>query len=259
MKVPTSCVRPYSLSARQPRETPTAELAERWRADGDQSAREELFLRYLPLARRLAHRYRNPYETVDDLEQVASVGLLAAIDRFDPERGDFAAFAIPTILGTLKRHFRNTAWAVHVPRGAQELALRVDQAVRRLTHDLGRSPRVEQIARYFEVSSEDVLLALEARVGQYSLSLDCPAGDREDGSSTTLIDVIGGAERQYDMVETQLTLAAVMRALPYSQRRAVELRLRYDMKQSDIARELGCSQMQVSRLLREAAARLAAC
>ena len=137
--------------------------------------------------------------------------------------------------------------------------MRVDQAVRRLTHDLGRSPQVEQIARYLEVSSEDVLLALEARVGQCSLSLDSPAGDREDGSSTTLIDVIGGAEPQYDMVETQLTLAAVMRALPYSQRRAVELRLRYDMKQSDIARELGCSQMQVSRLLREAAARLAAC
>jgi RNA polymerase sigma-B factor len=232
-------------------------LVSRWREHGDMRAREELFTRFLPLARKLAGRYTNPHEPLEDLVQVASVGLLGAIDRFDPGRGvRFPAFAIPTILGELKRYFRNTGWSAHVPRGAQEMALRVDRAVRQITEQTGRQPRVEELAGYLEVSAEDVLTGLDAATAHYSVSLDAPVTTAEADEPDTLGDTIGREDERYGLIETSVSLAIAVARLPYLERRALSLRLDGDMKQTDIARALGCSQMQVSRLLRRAAASL---
>lgn len=232
-------------------------LAYRWRERGDRAARDELFNRFLPLARKLAGRYTNPHEPLEDLVQVASVGLLGAIDRFDPRRGvRFPAFAIPTILGELKRYFRNTGWSAHVPRGAQEMALRVDRAARQITAQTGRHPRVEELAEYLEVRSEDVLAGLDAGTAHYSVSLDAPVSNADGDEPDALGDSIGHEDDSYALVETTIALSAAVARLPYLERRALALRLDCDMKQTEIARELNCSQMQVSRLLRRAAAKL---
>ena len=249
-----------SLAARTaPRagEAETNVLVERWRNHADEAAREELFERFLPLARRLASRYTNPHEPMEDLAQVASVGLLGAIDRFDPDRGvRFPAFAIPTILGELKRYFRNTGWSAHVPRGAQEMALRVDRAIREITARTGGHPSVNELAEYLEVSAEDVLTGLDAGTAHYSVSLDAPVSAAEPDEPDTLGDNLGGVDERYGLVETTISLRSSVGRLPYLERKALTLRLERGMKQTEIAEELGCSQMQVSRLLRRAAAKL---
>ncbi len=235
----------------------TDALAARWRHHGDWAARDELFQRFLPLARKLASRYMNPHEPIEDLVQVASLGLLGAIDRFDPERGvRFPAFAIPTILGELKRYFRNTGWSAHVPRGAQEIALRVDRATRQIMAESGRHPRVEELAEYLEISPEDVLIGLDAGTAHYSVSLDAPLTTADVDEPDTLGDTIGHDDEGYGLFEASASLAAAIARLPYLERRALSLRLEGDMKQTEIAGALGCSQMQVSRLLRRAAAKL---
>jgi RNA polymerase sigma-B factor len=240
-----------------PHSLDTNALAQRWREQGDRGAREELFARFLPLARKLAARYTNPHEPLEDLVQVASLGLLGAIDRFDPHRGvGFPAFAIPTILGELKRYFRNTGWSAHVPRGAQEMALRVDRAAKQMTAETGRQPRVEELAEYLEVRPEDVLEGLDAGAAHYSISLDAPVVNAEGDEPDSLGDSLGRADDTYGLVETTASLSAAVARLPYLERRALALRLHSDMKQTDIARELNCSQMQVSRLLRRAASKL---
>ena len=151
-----------------------------------------LLTRFLPLARKLASRYANPHEPLEDLVQVASLGLLGAIDRFEPTRGvRFPAFAIPTILGELKRYFRNTGWSAHVPRGAQEMALRVDRAARQITVQTGRHPRVAELAEYLEVSAEDVLTGLDAGTAHYSVSLDAPVSSPDGEEPDTLGDSLG--------------------------------------------------------------------
>jgi RNA polymerase sigma-B factor len=235
----------------------TSVLADRWHQHGDQAAREELLTRFLPLARKLAGRYANPHEPLEDLVQVATVGLLGAIDRFDPRRGvRFPAFAVPTILGELKRYFRNTGWSAHVPRGAQEMALRVDRAARQLAARTGHHPRVEELAEYLEVTPEDVLAGLDAGTAHYSISLDAPVSNSDGEEPDALGDSIGHEDDSYGLVETTVSLSAAVARLPYLERRALALRLDHDMKQTEIARELDCSQMQVSRLLRRAAYRL---
>ncbi|MGA2014621.1 MAG: sigma-70 family RNA polymerase sigma factor [Solirubrobacteraceae bacterium] len=235
----------------------TAALILRWRERGDHAAREELFTRYLPLARKLAARYTNPHEPMEDLVQVASVGLLGALDRFDPGRGiRFSAFAIPTILGELKRYFRNTGWSAHVPRGAQEMALRVDRASRQIAGRTGRSPRVEELAQYLEVKTEDVIAGLDAGTAHYSVSLDAPLSGADTDGPESLGDSIGGMDEHYGLVETTVSLTTAVGQLPHLERRALALRIDHDMKQAEIAAELGCSQMQVSRLLRRAAVKL---
>lgn len=234
----------------------TNSLAERWRDERDVSARDALFERFLPLARKLAGRYANPHEPMEDLIQVASVGLLGAIDRFDPRRGvRFPSFAIPTILGELKRYFRNTGWSAHVPRGAQEMSLRVDRAARQIAAQTGRQPRVTELAEYLEVTPEDVLEGLDAGTAHYSVSLDAPMAGGDD-EPDTLGDSLGREDERYGLVETTVFLSAAVARLPYLERRALALRLHGDMKQTEIARRLGCSQMQVSRLLRRAASKL---
>lgn len=232
-------------------------LVERWHEDRDANARDQLFERYLPLARKLAARYNNPHEPLEDLVQVASVGLLGAIDRFDPARGvHFPAFAIPTILGELKRYFRNTGWSAHVPRGAQEMALRVERAIRQMTATTGRQPRVEEVAEYLEVSHDHVLTGLDAGTAHYAVSLDAPLSSAEDEEPDTLGDSLGDVDESYGLVEAKMSLTDAVGRLPHLERKALALRLEHDLKQTEIAQALGCSQMQVSRLLRRAASRL---
>jgi RNA polymerase sigma-B factor len=228
----------------------------RWQQHGDEHARRELFEQFVPLARRLAGRYAGPHEPMEDLVQVAYVGLLGAVDRFDPGRGrHFAAFAIPTILGELKRYFRDTGWTAHVPRGAQEMALRVKRGSLEITDRTGRAPRVAELAEYLEVSMEDVLTGLHAGSAHYAISLDAPApgADTED---QTLVDSLGDEDEQFGLTEARLSLPSAIARLPYLERQAVTLRFVEGLKQIEIAERLGCSQMQVSRLLSRAGTRL---
>jgi RNA polymerase sigma-B factor len=235
----------------------TDELLRRWHDDADRAARDALVDRFMPVARRLANRYRSPHEPVDDLIQVAAVGLLGAIDRFDPDREiPFPSFAIPTILGELKRYFRDTGWSVHVPRGPQEMALRVARAAEQVTARSGRQPRVEELAEYLELSPEDVVAALDAAHAHHATSLEAPLASADADDPQTLIETIGHAEDGYGLVETTASLSVAMTRLPYLERKALQMRLEHDLRQQDIAAQLGCSQMQVSRLLRRAAAHL---
>lgn len=236
--------------------------AELWRRrEHDPAAREELISRHLPLARRLAMRYRNRHEPFEDLVQVASLALVKAVERFEPERGrPFVAFAAPTILGELKRHFRDTSWAVHVNRGALELALRVQSAVEELSKQTGSSPSVADLAVHLELDSESVLEGLEAAAAHYADSLDMPVpgGEDDDARAATLLDRLGAEDAGYEAVELRGSLAPALARLPHSERHALLLRLEYGLKQSEIASRLGCSQMHVSRLLRRAGERLRA-
>src|SRR6476469_6648427 len=163
----------------------------RYHEQGDAAAREELVERFLPLARQLARRYQRTSEPLDDLMQVASVGLVKAIDRFDPARGTaFSTYAVPTILGELKRYFRDSGWAVHVPRGVQERAMQVDRAVKELSGTLGRSPSVDEVAEQLHISVEDVLEAMEAGLAYEAVSLDAQrAGGDAEGD--TFADSLG--------------------------------------------------------------------
>jgi len=229
----------------------------RWQKSGDQRARAELVNRFLPLARNLARRYAGAREPFDDLLQVASLGLVKAIDRFDTERGAaFSSFAVPTILGELKRYFRDLGWSVHVPRGAQEQALKVQEAHERLTTKTGRPPTVNELAEYLELSVEDVLDALETAAAHHSTSLDAPREDRSSGESGSLVDVFGEEDSRYELVDETVTISVAARELSARERRVLALRFVNDMTQTQIAQEIGVSQMQVSRILRRALNRL---
>ncbi|HEY1776783.1 MAG TPA: sigma-70 family RNA polymerase sigma factor [Solirubrobacteraceae bacterium] len=248
---------PAGLPDDSPPAVDANELARRWQTLGDQQAREELCERFLPLTRRLAGRYRSAHEPLEDLVQVAAVGLLGAIDRFDPARGSsFPGFAIPTILGELKRYFRSTGWTAHVPRGAQELALRVDRASQELSAQTGHSPRVTELSAYLELDIEEVLAGLDAQAAHYAVALDAPAPGTEPDDPPSLRDTLGNDDERLGLVETKLSLAAAIPRLPYLERQALTLRIEGNLKQGEIGQQLGCSQMQVSRLLRRAVARL---
>ena len=232
------------------------ELFVRWQSSGDQRAREELVERFLPLARNLARRYAGAREPFDDLLQVASLGLVKAIDRFDVDRGAaFSSFAVPTILGELKRYFRDLGWSVHVPRGAQEQALKVQEAHERLTTATGRPPAVTELAEYMELSIEEVLDALETAAAHHATSLDAPREDRDDESGS-LVDLFGEEDQRYELVDQTATISVAARELTARERRVLALRFAGDMTQTQIAQEIGVSQMQVSRILRRALSRL---
>jgi RNA polymerase sigma-B factor len=228
------------------------ELFARWQQDRDRAARDELIERFLPLARSLARRYTGAHEPFEDLVQVASYGLLKALDRFDLDRGTaFSSFAVPTIVGELRRYFRDLGWSAHVPRGAQELALKVHSAQEKLTTRTGRSPTVAELAQYLELSIEDVLEGLEAAAAHHSSSLDLPHDDG-DGGSGTLADTFGHEDAGFQLVDDATTVATAMQTLSERERQVLRLRFFQDRTQSEIARQIGVSQMQISRILRRA-------
>ena len=231
-------------------DTGSADLFARWQAHGDVRAREQLVERFLPLARKLAARYRGANEPFEDLLQVASFGLLKAIDGFDPTRGlAFSSYAVPTILGELKRYFRDKGWAVHVPRGAQELALRVTEAERELAVRTGRSPSVPELAAYLGISVEDVLDGLEAAAAHHSDSLDAPRDDM-DGESSSIGELLGDEDERFELIEERATIASLASRLSSREREVLTLRFVEEMTQSEIGARIGVSQMQVSRILR---------
>ena len=227
-----------------------AKLFVRWQTHRDRAARDALVEMYLPLARNLARRYIRSSEPFDDLVQVASLGLVKALDRFDPARGPrFAAFAVPTILGELRRYFRDAAWSVHVPRGAQERAMRVEDATRHLTNATGRSPSVQELAQYLELDLEEVLAAIQAGHAYNALSLDAPRRNGED-ESESYGDSMGAEDERFELVEADVVVSAAVRRLPSRERRILHLRFVEDLTQSEIAARVGLSQMQISRILR---------
>jgi RNA polymerase sigma-B factor len=249
-------VSPIAPDAAQPARLASGEaLLAQYRRTRDRRARDRAIEHYMPLARRLAARYRarEPYE---DLVQVASLGLVKAVERYDPARGKrFASFAVPTILGELRRHFRATAWNLHVPRGVQEDALRTRDAAERLVHRLGRAPRISELARETGLSREAVSEALHARAVQATAWLDGPVG-AGDGS-TTLGELVGAPDDGFELAERHVDLEPRLKALPARDRTVLFLRFARDMTQSEIAERVGCSQMQVSRILRRTIAALA--
>jgi RNA polymerase sigma-B factor len=232
------------------------ELAERYHSSGDLDARGELVQRFMPLVRDLAYRYSYARERIEDLIQVGSIGLLKAIDRYEPGRSArFASYAAPTILGELRRHFRDKGWAVHVPRRLQERLLRVNREVEELSRRLGRSPTPAEVAGALGWAVEDVLEALEVARGHDAISLDAPISTAEDGGAS-LGDAVGSLERGYDAVEVRAEIAARWRDLSELEMEVLRLRLVADMSQREIGERVGCSQMHVSRLLRRALERL---
>jgi RNA polymerase sigma-B factor len=234
-------------------------LLRRYHSDGDLRAREELIERFLPLARKLAARYIHAGEPYEDLVQVASLGLVKAVDRYDPSRENrFVRYAVPTMLGELKRHFRDKGWSIHVPRGAQELALKVSEATDTLPAKLGRPPRPRDIAQAIGVSLEDVLEAMEVATAYEALSLDAPRPGDEPDDGWTLGDSIASHERGYDLADIGEALRDTLEAMPARERTILQLRFEHDLTQAEIAKQVGVSQMHVSRLLRRALDRLAA-
>ena len=231
-------------------------LFARYRERGDQAARDAVVVRFLPLATKLARRYHRANEPLEDLVQVASVGLLKAVERFDPERGAaFSSFAVPTIAGELKRYFRDKGWAVRVPRDLQELALRVDRAGDRLFHELGRAPTASEIADDRGVTIEQVLEAREAAAAYRADSLDRPSSD-DDRDATRVVDTLGGEDPGYRDAVHSATLESMMSVLSDREREILRLRFVEDLTQSEIGDRMGLSQMHISRLLRRAVARL---
>jgi RNA polymerase sigma-B factor len=249
----TDPARPYASIAVA---TPD-QLFRRWRERRDPHAREELIERFLPLARKLANRYARSGEPFDDLVQVASVGLIKAVERFDPDQGNaFASFAVPTIVGELKRHFRDTTWTVQVDRRSQERARAVLTAQRMITA-IGRSPTVAELADQLGWDPEEVLDGLQASLAYNAVSLDAPApgADPEDGENR-LFDTVGEHDERFERAEHRATLGAAVRHLPKLERRILYLRFGEDLSQREIASRVGISQMHVSRLLRRALAGL---
>ena len=233
-----------------------SELLVRYHRAGDLAAREELVERLLPFARELARRYAYTDEPFDDLLQVAYLGLIKAIDRFDPDRGaKFTSFAAPTILGELKRHFRDKGWAVRVPRDLQERALAVIREAEALSKELGRSPKPREVAHALGCSVEEVLEAQQAAASYEAASLDAPTA-RDDNEGATLLDMLGGEDDAYELVEERDAIASTWKTLPDVERLVLELRFVHDLNQSEIGERVGYSQMHVSRLLRRALNRL---
>jgi RNA polymerase sigma-B factor len=234
-------------------------LLARYHESGDLEARDEFVVRFMPLARQLAARYRHAGEPLDDLVQVACVGLIKAVDRYDPERGSgFTRYAVPTMLGELKRHFRDRGWSVHVPRATQELVLKVGEALGALPSKLGRSPTPRDVAAAVGAPVEDVLEAMEAATAYEAVSLDAPRPGSGEEECWTLAESLSDEEPGYERVEIEETLRGTLEALPARERLILRLRFEEDMTQAEIAELIGVSQMHVSRLLRRSLDRLSA-
>jgi RNA polymerase sigma-B factor len=230
-------------------------LLEAYHRHGDRQAREALVQRFLPLARQLARRYQRGSEPLDDLIQVASLGLLKAIDRFEPERPTaFSSFAVPTILGELKRHFRDRGWSVRVPRDLQEQAVRVERVAEELTRTLGRAPTPAELAEHMGITAEQVLEAREAAGAYRAVSLDRPRDEDEEGDG--MADSMGIEDPGFGLAEDAATVERLMGVLGDREREVLRLRFVEDLTQSEIGARVGVSQMHVSRLIRQAVERL---
>jgi RNA polymerase sigma-B factor len=226
-----------------------------WVDGGDRRARARLIERFLPLARSLARRYERGSEPLEDLVQVASVALVKAIDRYDPARGyAFSSFAVPTIAGELKRHFRDQTWMVRPPRGIQEVTLRVEGALARLSQQLDRSPTTSELADAVGVSDEEILEAMQARSARGALSLHAPQGEPGDGMS--LQDTLGADDPDIERAETRAQLDRLMAEVSPRAREMLRMRFEEDMTQAEIGAAIGISQMQVSRMLHQTIAKL---
>jgi RNA polymerase sigma-B factor len=213
--------------------------------------RDELTRFCLPFAGRLARRYRGRGEPLEDLEQVARLGLVKAIDRYDPERGSFTAYAVITISGEIKRHFRDKTWGVHVPRRVQDLSLEVGHASMVLTNALSRTPTIAELAARLEVTERAVQDAMESSAGYTPASLNAPVSG--DGAAE-FGDLLGGADGDLELVDDKITVARLLLRLPARERQMLAMRFYGNRTQADIAAELGISQMHVSRLLSRALA-----
>ena len=219
--------------------------------------RDALFERYLPLARSLAARYRHTSEPFDDLLQVASIGLLKALERYDPQRGyAFSSFAVPTILGELRRHLRDHTWSVHVPRDLQELGQRLTPVTDELSGELGRPPTIAELAERLGTSEEQVLDAREAVAAHTPASLDERVSTEEQ--SATLGELLGAEDDALDTAEDAILLEHYLNHLPPRNRMVLRLRFEKDLKQREIGAILGVSQMHVSRLIRQSLEQLQA-
>jgi RNA polymerase sigma-B factor len=235
-----------------------SELVRRHR-QGDRAALDELISRYKPLASALARRYSYTTETADDLEQVASIGLVAAIKRYDPDRGKtLRAFAVPTILGELRRHFRDTGWSVHMPRPLQERSRDVREMTTTITAELQRSPTPREVAERMDLSVEDVLESRAVRRAYSPDSLDAPAAPGDDGTTRTWEATHGCEDDGYSRVEAHAIVERAMRALPEREQQIIRLRFGAELSQAEIGNVLGISQMHVSRLLRRSLDRVGA-
>jgi len=217
--------------------------------------REHLVEMHLPLVEHLARRFRNRGEPLDDLVQVATIGLIKSVDRFDPERGvEFSTYATPTIVGEIKRHFRDRGWAVRVPRRLQELRLALTAATSELSQRLGRAPTVAELAEQLKLSEEDILEGLESANAYSTLSLDVP--EQGDDAAPAVVDSLGSEDEALEGVEYRESLKPLLERLPPREKRILLLRFFGNMTQSQIAAEIGISQMHVSRLLARTLAKL---
>jgi RNA polymerase sigma-B factor len=216
--------------------------------------RDQAIEAWLPMAKRLARRYAGRGELLDDLLQTATIGLIKAIDRYDPQRGEgFTGYAIPTILGEVRRHFRDRGWVIRVPRRLQEMRLAISDANSALTHTLGRPPTVTDIATHLKVSDEEVLEGLEGARAYSAISLSTPTGADE---TLELGDTLGGDDHGYELTEVNLALRPALACLTERERRIVTMRFYGNQTQTQIAEQIGVSQMHVSRLLTAALAKL---
>jgi RNA polymerase sigma-B factor len=235
---------------RRPDKARTRRLLARYHRHGDQRAREQAIQEQLPLVEFLARKFAGRGEPVEDLVQVASVGLIKAVDRFDVDRGvEFSSYAVPTIVGEIRRHFRDKAWAMHVPRRLKELSVRLSRVLDELTTELGRSPTVAELAEATGSDEEEVIDALDSAHAYSTRSLSAPF---EEGGDDTLAEKLGSEDSGFEEIEDGSLIAAGLDALDERERRIVELRFFEEMTQSQIAAEVGISQMHVSRLLRRA-------
>jgi RNA polymerase sigma-B factor len=227
-------------------------LLRRYHVEGDLAAREQLIEQYMSLVRSLARRYSYRGEQLDDLVQIGAIGLIKAIDRFDIERGvELTTYATPNIIGEIKRHFRDKGWAVRVPRGLQELNVQLSRQIEELTVELGRSPTIPELAKAAGAEEEEVLEALESGRAYSSVSLSAAGGQDEQGELDPL-ESLGAEEPQYEVSEDRAVLAPGFRVLDERERKILHLRFFSGLTQSQIAQQIGISQMHVSRLIRRA-------
>ena len=255
-KMTATRARSLTAAPRDERSADERTLLVRYARTRDPKILDQLVKTFMPLARRLAARYRGDWEPVEDLEQVASLGLVKALDRFDPSRGvAFSSYAVPTILGELKRHFRDRGWSVRFPRDLQERIGRVDRGIAELSARLRRTPSVNEVAAKLEIDPEEVLEAMEASQARHAISLDVPS-QTDDGEGDPLKERLGRSDPGFDTAEYGAAIEEVLDSLAKRDRVVLHLRFVEDMTQTEIAQRVGISQMHVSRVLRATLRRL---